>query len=154
MADLAALERRLAVLEDIEAIKRLKTKYWRCVDNKLWDDLDTCFADDAVADYGGVGICFRSKKEIMDYFRERSHARSELLIGNHHGHNPEIDKTSDTTAKGIWRLHFFRAQKQTNKRTLEFAYYHDEYVKEQGQWKIKTTKTTATLRDDFVTKGE
>lgn len=154
MADLAALERRLAVLEDIEAIKRLKAKYWRSVDNKLWDDLATCFSEDATTDYGTVGMRLNGKKEIMDYFRNRSHARSEALIGNHHGHNPEIDKTSDTTAKGIWRLHFFRAHKETGKRVLEFAYYHDEYVRERGQWKIKSTKTTPTLREEFVTTGE
>lgn len=35
MCDNEELELRLGVLEDVEAIKKLKARYWRCVDNKL-----------------------------------------------------------------------------------------------------------------------
>ena len=41
------LERRIQALEDVEAIKRLKHRYWRCLDLKLWDELAGCFAPDA-----------------------------------------------------------------------------------------------------------
>ena len=49
MSDLAALEKRIQALEDIEAIKRLKYKYWRCLDTKSWDEMEECFVDDATA---------------------------------------------------------------------------------------------------------
>ena len=51
MAELADLETQIRVLGDIEAIKKLKAKYWRCIDKKLWDELEDCFVEDAVADY-------------------------------------------------------------------------------------------------------
>lgn len=50
MADLADLERRIKVLEDIEAIKELKSKYWRCIGKKLWDELADCFTEDVILD--------------------------------------------------------------------------------------------------------
>ena len=41
------LERRIRALEDVEAIKRLKYRYWRHLDLKQWDELAACFAADA-----------------------------------------------------------------------------------------------------------
>ena len=36
MSDLKALEARIRVLEDTEAVKKLMARYWRCLDDKLW----------------------------------------------------------------------------------------------------------------------
>ena len=38
---------------DIEAIKRLKARYFRLMDTKQWDDFATVFAEDAVMDMSG-----------------------------------------------------------------------------------------------------
>jgi len=51
MADLAELEARIRRLEDIEAIRRLKYKYFRCLDSKLWDEFAECFTEDATTSY-------------------------------------------------------------------------------------------------------
>ena len=32
------LEKRVRVLEDVEAIKKVKAKYWYCLERKLWDE--------------------------------------------------------------------------------------------------------------------
>jgi hypothetical protein len=40
-------------LVEIELIKRLKYRYLRCLDQKLWDEIETCFTPDATARYGG-----------------------------------------------------------------------------------------------------
>ena len=55
MTDLEALEARVRVLEDIEAIKNAMARYWRCLDDKLWDELPDCFTEDVIADYGQPG---------------------------------------------------------------------------------------------------
>ena len=39
-------------LVEIEAIKRLKYAYARCIDQKLWDEIATLFTADAVAASG------------------------------------------------------------------------------------------------------
>ena len=45
MADLAELEARIRLQEDMEHIRMLKAKYWRCLDRKLWDELTEVFAE-------------------------------------------------------------------------------------------------------------
>ncbi|MBW1687665.1 MAG: nuclear transport factor 2 family protein, partial [Deltaproteobacteria bacterium] len=48
VGELSDLERRIQRLEDIEAIRKLKINYWNSVDNKLWDELASCFAEESV----------------------------------------------------------------------------------------------------------
>src|SRR5438045_3559421 len=52
MSDTGTLAARTQALEDLEALTRLKPRYWRCLDQKRWDDLATCFAADAPVDSG------------------------------------------------------------------------------------------------------
>jgi len=97
MADMNELERRIARLEDTEAIKRLKYRYWRFLDLKQWDDLATLFVADASVSYGGGKYDFRGIEAIMKFLRE-SLARETGAVTIHQGHQPEIDLTSATTA--------------------------------------------------------
>ncbi len=52
MSDKKDMESRLTAFEDIEAIKQLKARCLHSVDNRLWDEMNECFTEDAVADYG------------------------------------------------------------------------------------------------------
>ena len=69
MSKPASLEARIKTLEDIEAIKRLKCKYWRCLDRKLWNELAECFTEDAVADYGPRRKC-QGRKAIIQFLKQ------------------------------------------------------------------------------------
>ena len=40
-------------LVELELIKRLKYRYLRSIDQKLWDSLESCFVPEATARYGG-----------------------------------------------------------------------------------------------------
>ena len=40
------LEQQVQRLLDIEAIKSLKARYFRCMDCKDWDGLEQCFTED------------------------------------------------------------------------------------------------------------
>ena len=143
-----ALDRRLRALEDIEAIKRLKYRYWRCLDLKLWDELAGCFTEDATVDYGGGTYCFRGRDDIMRFLRE-SLGRETGALGFHHGHHPEIDLTSESSARGTWALdnYLFNAGRKRGVRIA--AYYHDEYVKVAGVWKIAHTGYTYVFREEW-----
>ncbi len=44
----------MADLEEIEAIKRLKYKYFRCLDRKLWKEMAGCLIPDAAA---SLAVC-------------------------------------------------------------------------------------------------
>ncbi|HLY36426.1 MAG TPA: nuclear transport factor 2 family protein [Candidatus Binatia bacterium] len=148
MTDVTALERRIRALEDLEAIKRLKYRYFRCLDLKLWDEMAGCFTPDATVDYGGGRYRFDGVDAIIRFLRE-SLARETGALGYHHGHHPEIDLTSDTTARGIWALdnYLFNASRKRGVRIA--AYYRDEYVKRDGEWRIRHTGYTYVFHEEW-----
>jgi len=136
MADLAKLEARMKRFEDIEAIKRLKYKYFRTLDSKLWDELAECFTEDATTAYSGGKYSFQGKDAIMKFLKE---GLNPTMISMHQCHHPEIELTSDTTARGVWALQDYVIVTQANISLRGAAFYHDEYVKANGEWKIKHT---------------
>ena len=50
--DSAPVGSALIDLTALEAIRRVKYRYLRCVDLKLWDEMAEVFTPDATADYG------------------------------------------------------------------------------------------------------
>ena len=102
------LETTMQRLEDIEAVKRLKYKYWRCVDNQRWEELRSCYAEDAEATYMSGQWRFSGADPIVDFLaqsltaiRKTMEARGEGSSG-HLGLQPEIELSSPTTARGRW----------------------------------------------------
>jgi hypothetical protein len=136
MPDLTDLERRLRHLEEIEAIKRLKYRYWRHLDLKQWDELGQCFAPDATVRYSSGKYEFTGVEAIMDFLSQAlGEERGSVTI--HHGHHPEIDLLSDTTARGIWALYNYMFNVKQNRGIRIGAYYEDDYVKLDGAWKFQ-----------------
>jgi hypothetical protein len=148
MANPTDLEARIRALEDLEAIKRLKYRYWRCLDLKRWDELAGCFTDDATVDYGGGTYRFQGVDAIMRFLRESLGAHTGAL-GSHHGHHPEIELTGETTARGTWALdnYLFNAAQKRSVRIA--AFYHDEYVKLGGTWRIQHTGYTYVFHEEW-----
>ena len=123
-------------LADIEAIKKLKHKYMRSVDTKKLDDLKDCFVDDASASYAGGKYSFKGRENILGFLKDMM---PETLITMHIAFHPEIEITSDNTAKGSWGFQDYLIEQTSNVSLRGYAYYRDEYVKVDGQWKIKST---------------
>jgi hypothetical protein len=67
----------------------------------------------------------------------------------HHGHTPEIDITSATTATGTWAMEdVLRWPDSGPLRSLHgYGHYHETYERVAGQWYIKTI-TLTRLRVD------
>ncbi len=84
-------------LLEIEAIKALKARYFRCMDQKRWAELAEVFARDAVAQWDPQPEVLYGREAIVAYIR----AGIELLVTVHHGHMPEITLTSPEAAHGI-----------------------------------------------------
>lgn len=123
-------------LEEIEAIKRLKYKYLRCVDCKLWDELAECFIPDATTSFSSGDYSYQGVDAIVNFLSE---CLSLNWLSMHQGHQPEIELTGDTTAKGTWGLEDYVIMLDGNLSLHGAGYYHDEYVKVNGEWKIKHT---------------
>ena len=68
-------------LQEIEAIKRLKYKYMRCIDEKRWDELAECFAEDATVSYSGDKYAFAGRDAIMKFLVD-SMDRDSFNSGN------------------------------------------------------------------------
>lgn len=135
MADLAALEERIRVLEDIEAIRKLKHRYLRCLDGKLFDEMGDLFTDDVRTSYFNGEIRTEGKAATLDFFKM---GLIEDLVALHHGHHAEIEITGPTTATGIWGLYNYLIDKKHNRRQRVGGIYHETYVKENGRWKIRS----------------
>lgn len=133
MTDLANLKARIRILEDIEEIKKLKHKYLRCLDGKLWDEIEDCFVEDVKTSYFNDEIKTDGKEATLQFFRM---GLTDDLVALHHGHHPEIEITSTTTAKGIWGLYNFLIDKKGNRAQRVGGIYQEEYVKEDDKWKI------------------
>ena len=143
--DLAA---RVARLEDLEAIKQLKYRYWRCLDTKQWDEMTECFTPDASAAYGEGRYTFAGRDAIMQFLRDAMGVQSGTW-GHHHGHHPEIELTGPTTARGVWALHNYLLNPRAQRGVRMACSYRDEYVKTGGVWRIKHTGYTYLYNEEW-----
>jgi uncharacterized protein (TIGR02246 family) len=136
-------------MDDMEAIKQLKARYFRTMDTKDWDGMRLVFTDDAVVDTteaGGSRIA--GADAFMDFLRETL----ADTVTVHQGHMPEIDVKSATTASGIWALNDVVIW-HNGTRLDGYGHYHETYEKVDGDWKIKSSKLTR-LHSDFTSDKE
>lgn len=124
-------------LQEFEAIKRLKYKYLRCLDNKLWEEMSECFLEEATSAYSGGKYAFEGRTAILDFFRESMSAPH--ILTSHTVHHPEIELSSETSATGIWRLEDVFIDDENGFAIQGTGWYRDEYRKVGGQWKILHT---------------
>ncbi len=132
-------------LQELEAIKRLKHKYVRCVDQKLWDELKECFTQDATCAFNDGKYVFSGRDEIVKFLVQAM--GRPTIVSSHQVHQPEIDITGDTTAMGIWALADTVIDREEKWVLHGAAFYADEYEKVDGQWRIKRTGYKRTFEE-------
>lgn len=123
-------------LLELEEIKRLKYRYMRCVDLKLWDEIGGCFTDDATVSYD-EGRWERSGRDaIVDLLRG---GLGPEVLSAHTVHHPEVDFISSTSATGVWALEDYVFNRSSNSWLHGAAFYSDHYRKVDGRWLISHT---------------
>jgi SnoaL-like domain len=133
---------RLLAIHDIS---HLKARYFRCMDTKDWAGFEAVFAADAVADYTPTG---GNQSEWMATGAANIVGLVKRAVAPaitvHHGHMPEIEVSSPTTATGIWAMEdsiWWTAG--SRRQTLHgLGHYHETYEKIGDRWLIKTLKLT------------
>jgi hypothetical protein len=138
----------------VEAIKALKARYFRCMDTKDWDGFAQVFAPDAVMDMRAetpstpddpdAGLT-RGNEAIAAFVK--SHIDDVITV--HHGHMPEIEIISPTTARGVWAMedHLWWPEASPLTQMHGYGHYHETYEQVGGEWRIKTL-TLTRLRID------
>jgi hypothetical protein len=124
-------------LVEYEQIKRLKYRYVRCLDLKLFDEIRTCFIETATASYGGGAYTYDGLDAIVEFLS--TSMGSTKMLTSHKVHHPEIELTGPGTATGRWALDDVVVLVDLGMTVRGAAYYEDDYVKVDGDWRIKHT---------------
>lgn len=132
-------------MDDLEAIRQLKARYFRHLDTKDWPALRQVFADDVVVDTTDAG---GSVVTGADAFVAALQRLLDGVLTVHHGHMPEITLTSATTATGIWAMEDL-LRFPDGSELHGWGHYHETYAKADGTWRITTLRLTR-LRVDHV----
>jgi uncharacterized protein (TIGR02246 family) len=136
-------------MDDLEAIRRLKARYFRTLDTKDWDGLRQLFSDDVVIDTtASGGDVVTGADPFISFLRDTL----DDTVTVHQGHTPEIDLTSATTATGVWALHDIVIW-PNGMRLDGYGHYHETYEKVDGVWRIASS-TLTRLHMDLVGPDE
>lgn len=134
--------------DDLEAIRQLKARYFRLMDEKDWDALADVFTDDVEMDMRGEGSeLVQGRDAYMPFIREVLDGVTTV----HHGHMPEIMITSPTTATGVWAMEdkLWWPPGSPIAHLHGYGHYHETYERTDGVWRIKTCRLTR-LHREFV----
>lgn len=150
-----SLEERIAELEAIEAIKRLKATYAMHADAKYTDRharkpqevvvkvarlQASCFTEDAEWDAGQWGV-LRGRDALTENF-----ATKPWRFAMHHFVSPIIEVDGDR-AKGTWTMWMLGTVASSGECLHLSGYTYDEYRKVDGQWLISRIRVV----DKFLT---
>jgi hypothetical protein len=134
---------KITQLWEIEQIKQLKARYFRLLDTKQWHEFRELFADDLVFRHDASGSNSRpleGAKGFVEYVSVRALPSAATA---HHGHMPEIEITSPTTARGIWAMFDWVDDAEHARAFKGYGHYHEDYEKDAaGRWRIKSLQLT------------
>ena len=137
--------RDIQTLLEIESIKQLKYRYLRTLDSKQWGEMRELFVEDATSSYGGGKYSYDGRDAIMKFLTESLDRPTILTM--HHGHHPEIQLTGDDSAVGTWALEDWVIDLQFQVTIHGAAFYRDEYVRRDGEWRIQSTGYQRTFEE-------
>ena len=131
-ARLKALDARITRLEDANQIEIVQRAYGYFVDKAQWTQLSQLFSKDATLEIGGRGV-FVGRDRVLEYMHTAFGADGpkEGSIINHMQFQPIVDVDTD----GLHARQRMRAFVMSN-GGWGIPLYENEYVKEDGVWKI------------------
>lgn len=142
MTDVTELE----ILVAVEAIKHLKSRYFRYVDQKDWEAWRALFADD-----GHFEISTGSFDDA-DSFVANVREFLQPATTFHHGHMPEIDIIDRDSATGVWTL-FDIVEPAAGSKVPPFygyARYWERYERRGGEWRIADMRIERLRRVEYT----
>jgi ketosteroid isomerase-like protein len=149
MIDAADLAVRLARLETVEEVQRLKAHYCDvCDDGYDPDALAALFTSDAVWDGGRVGR-FEGREAIRGFFARMP---TVLSMAIHHVTNPSITVSDDgQRAEGRWYLLQAATLTAGNRPVWLAGRYHDRFERVEGRWLFSSITITTRFLAPYET---
>ena len=135
----------LEELFEIEAIKQLKYKYMRCLDQKLWSEMAECFTEDASSSYSGGKYSYQGREAILEFLEGAM--GNDAFHSSHRAHHPEIEFTSATTATGVWAFEDVVIDTRFDITIHGAGFYQDTYQMQAGAWRIQSTGYRRTFEE-------
>lgn len=132
-------------LLEVHAIQRLKHRYLRSLDQKDWDGLRSCLAEDCQASYGGGARQLSGREAIMDFLTESM--GSTGMLTSHRCTQPEIELTGPDSATGVWALEDVVIHQDFGVTIHGASFYEDVYRKVDGEWQIASTGYKRTYEE-------
>jgi hypothetical protein len=151
-AKVKALEDKVRTLEDIEEIEKLQRIYGYYLDHRMADEIIDLFSDDTESVTIGAGVYLGKEgaKRVFKGMYGGGHPPGGL--GQHAIVQAVINVDSDgKTAKGRWRIVYCMAVPIEGeiKALWGHGLYENEYIKEDGKWKIKKFQFFLTYRTPY-----
>jgi len=152
-ASLEQIVARLAVLEDVEEIRRLKARYLRACDLKHVEEVRDSFLPTGVRiAYQGFPV-FTDRDAFVAVFQDM--ACQPGVFDIHHATNADVEVTGPDTARGRWSLNFrtiLTGPRQVTRLAVE---YDDIYRRHEGRWWIAESVSTITslLTEEIAEDG-
>jgi hypothetical protein len=149
-AKLVALGQRITRLEDANQIERVQRTYGYFVDKGQWTRLSELFADNATLEIGGRGV-FVGKARVLEYMQKAfgPDGITEGKIFNHMQYQPIVDVDAD----GLHGKARMRAYVMSM-GGWGLPLYENEYVKEDGVWKISKLVGPFTMSSSWEGWGK
>jgi uncharacterized protein (TIGR02246 family) len=130
-------------MDELEAIRQLKARYFRTLDTKDWVGFRRVFTDDVTMDTSAAGGSVITGVDDFLAFLQQTLAGT---ITVHHGHMPEIQLNSPTTATGIWAMQDIIVW-PNGTRFEGYGHYHEVYEVTDSEWRIKSSTLTRLHTD-------
>jgi hypothetical protein len=146
-AQVAQLRAQAQAAGDYIAIANLQASYGYYVDKMHWDDAADLFAKDGSLEIAGRGV-FKGQDRVRQYLKQLGELKYGTLY-NHMQLQPVINVAPDgNTAKARWRSLMQVGHLGKEARWGE-ATYENEYVKQDGVWKIQKLHSYITFYVEY-----
>jgi hypothetical protein len=137
-------EALLQELVDREAIRELKARYFRYVDEKDWDAWREVFTADVHVELPGM----EPFDDVDPWVAFVAEAMAETRT-IHQGHMPELTIESATEARGSWAL-FDYVEWPEGHGQKGYGRYNETYRKVDGEWRIASLRLEYLRVDPLV----
>ena len=148
---LAQIERRIAALNDEDAIRNVQSAYGYYSDRKMWDDAVDLFAKDGAAEFGAAGV-----RRGPEGVRKALEARMGPA-GLHHGElneRPLFDTVvrvlpggREAESRGVELGMLGEADK--GEASWEVSVFRNRFIKQGGLWKLKAVRVVPLMKADY-----